>query len=537
MIEPCIPADEAQRLTALRTLDILDTPPEARFDRITRIAQRLFDVPIALVSLVDADRQWFKSRAGLDATETPRNISFCGHAILDQAVFYVPDASLDPRFADNPLVTTAPDIRLYAGAPLAVTDGHRVGTLCVIDNRPREFSDDELQALRDLADLVQDELQSMRLSSALATVRDHELRLRAILDNIPEGVVTLSRDGTILSANPSVERLFGYTGAQLAGKSVATLFADPLQEKCMAGFADWIQTLASTKNGRGGDIPGLRANGNEFPMYLALSETSFREQPVFIAVMQDITERKRLEHLKNEFVSTVSHELRTPLTSIRGSLGLIAGGQAGALPDQARQLVDIAARNSERLVRLVNDILDVDKIKSGKLELSLAEHDLQSLIEQAVEANQGFADEFGVEIELGQKAAGVHAMVDADRFLQIVTNLLSNAIKVSSKGEPVRLDMTQRGDTVRIAVTDRGPGVPEAFRGQLFERFTQADESNTRSNGGTGLGLSIAKALVDRLKGHIDFTTSPQGSTFYFELPITTVTDLSVDTLQAAPAR
>lgn len=161
---PALPENEAQRLQALRRRSILDTPAEERFDRLTRLAKQMFGTPIALVSLVDADRQWFKSPQGLDACETGRDISFCGHAILDKDIFEVIDARLDPRFADNPLVVGPPNIRFYAGAPLSTPEGYRIGTLCVIADRPRQLTAEERQALRDLADCVEEEINQITLA-------------------------------------------------------------------------------------------------------------------------------------------------------------------------------------------------------------------------------------------------------------------------------------------------------------------------------------------------------------------------------------
>ena len=162
---PSKPADEAERISTLRALNILDTSPEERFDRLTRLAKRLFGVPIALVSLVDEDRQWFKSRQGLSASETPRDVSFCGHAILGSDVFLIPDAAQDPRFHDNPLVTDAPFVRFYAGCPLTVPNGSRLGTLCLIDREPREFSEEDLDLLRDLARMAEQELAAVQLAT------------------------------------------------------------------------------------------------------------------------------------------------------------------------------------------------------------------------------------------------------------------------------------------------------------------------------------------------------------------------------------
>jgi GAF domain-containing protein len=164
---PAIPADESERLAALRALELLDTPSEERFDRITRTACRLLDVPVSMVTLVDADRQWFKSCSGYEITETSRDISFCGHTILRASAFVVPDAARDKRFADNPMVTEPPHVRFYAGLPISTLSGHRVGTLCVIDTEPREPSEDDLDALVDMAAWAETEIHRIELSRAL----------------------------------------------------------------------------------------------------------------------------------------------------------------------------------------------------------------------------------------------------------------------------------------------------------------------------------------------------------------------------------
>jgi diguanylate cyclase (GGDEF)-like protein len=163
--EPSIPEGEALRLATLKSLSLLDTPAEERFDRVTRMARRMFGVPIALVSIIDEDRQWFKSRQGIDTCETPRNISFCGHAILGDDIFLIKNALDDERFADNPLVTGHPHIRFYAGCPLRAADGQKLGTLCIIDSEPREFDQEDATALRDLASMVEGELAALRTST------------------------------------------------------------------------------------------------------------------------------------------------------------------------------------------------------------------------------------------------------------------------------------------------------------------------------------------------------------------------------------
>jgi diguanylate cyclase (GGDEF)-like protein/PAS domain S-box-containing protein len=218
VLAPAIPFNEETRLSTLRSLNILDKPPEERIDRLTRLAQRVFDVPIALVTLVDSDRQWFKSSLGLDATETPRSISFCGHAILSDDVFVVPDAALDPRFTDNPLVTSAPHIRFYAGQPLKAKNGSKLGTLCVLDIKPRQPSQTDLDFLIDLAGLVENELNLLDILETKDTdLSQAAERFRTVVDTLAEGVFLGDAEAKIIDCNPSAERIMGKTLAQMKG--------------------------------------------------------------------------------------------------------------------------------------------------------------------------------------------------------------------------------------------------------------------------------------------------------------------------------
>jgi signal transduction histidine kinase len=235
------------------------------------------------------------------------------------------------------------------------------------------------------------------------------------------------------------------------------------------------------------------------------------------------TERKRLDRLKDEFVSTVSHELRTPLTSIAGSLGLLAGKVAGILSEPATRLVEIAHGNSQRLVRLVDDILDIEKLESGRVVFDFRRVEVRSLVEQTVKSIRGFAEAHGVKIRIEEGSAVGEVRADTDRLAQVVTNLLSNAIKFSPADGEVLVAVANEGkiDLVRILVRDHGPGIPADFKSRIFERFAQADATNARRQGGTGLGLSIVKQIVDRLDGEVGFSDAPGGGTiFHVELPI-----------------
>jgi len=950
MKKPDKPDNEKKRLDVLCALDLLDTPAEERFDRLTRIALRHFEVSIALVSLVDTKRQWFKSRQGLDASETSRDISFCGHAILADDIFYIPETLDDPRFADNPLVTGAPFIRFYAGAPLHARSGERVGTLCMIDNKPRHFSAEQLTVLRDLADGVEAELDRTRLleasseASRLAMVAEHtdnaviitdangltewvnkgferisgylleevlgkkpgevlqgrdtdpatvaliseqirggeafsaeilnyhkngtpywlslyiqsvldeagsshfiaiesditerkqsehrmltqnhlldaissvqsrfiqhedtrqsfdemltdllglsaseygfigevkynekggpylktyaltniawnddmqrfydenapggmeftnletlfgavmktgkpviandpandprsgglpkghpalkaflglpvyqgsrmigmvglanrsegydqelveylapfigtigtlieamqneqrrklvsdelgrfkhildktqdmvfmfdgetlqfnylndaaiksmgyseeelhqmylydikpelpekkfkklieplisgqttvmnyetihrrkdgsdfpvattlqliqeddgssgfvaivrditerkahenrlldaEHRMRAVIETVVDGIVTIDSRGMVCSFNPAAEDIFGYSANEVIGRNVNLLMPNPYRTEHDTYLSNYLTSGERKIIGIGREVTGLRKDGATFPMELAVSEMEVSGERMFTGIVRDITERKRLDRMKSEFISTVSHELRTPLTSIRGALSLVLSKAAKELSGKPLRMLEVAERNSERLTLLINDILDLEKIESGRMEFEFGEVNLVSVARQAVLDNEGYAQKHHVRLALGYMPEQAIIYGDDNRLLQVFANLISNAVKYSPENGIVEISVLPRGHSFRVEVRDHGSGIPEAFRNQIFQRFAQADSSNTREKGGTGLGLSITKAIVERHEGQIDFESEPgKGTAFYFDL-------------------
>jgi signal transduction histidine kinase len=239
-----------------------------------------------------------------------------------------------------------------------------------------------------------------------------------------------------------------------------------------------------------------------------------------VGIYSDISRQKQMDNLKSEFVSTVSHELRTPLTSIRGSLGLVAGGVTGELPAQAKTMVDLAYKNTERLLSLINDILDIDKIQSGQMDFNLKLQPLMPLIEQVMAGNAGYAEQYQVKFNLISSLPSVMVNVDGDRLMQVMSNLLSNAAKFSHAGGTVDVAVTRQNQRVHVAVSDHGVGISAAFHERIFQKFTQGDSSDTRHKGGTGLGLNISKAIIEMMHGEIGFVSKVgAGTTFYFILP------------------
>jgi len=295
MQPPEKPGNEDERVDALCGLEVLDTPDEERFDRLTRVARRHFGVDIALVSLVDSERQWFKSRQGLEAEQTPRDISFCGHAILGERVFQVPDARADPRFADNPLVTGAPHIRFYAGAPLHAPGGARVGTLCIIDENPRTFSEEELGLLRDLADTVEAELEREALAQSQQAVQAREEQLKSVLNTAVDAIVIADEGGRVQAFNPAAEAMFGYSGDEIWGESINRLM--PADQ---AGVHDqYLQDFQEHRErrfmGQRREVQGVRRDGTPFPIEIAVSDVEQNGELWFTAIIRDVSERKAAE--------------------------------------------------------------------------------------------------------------------------------------------------------------------------------------------------------------------------------------------------
>lgn len=348
--------------------------------------------------------------------------------------------------------------------------------------------------------------------------RVSEARKAAILEAAPDGIVLVDEAGRLLELNPMAEQVFRVTAGEAVGRDFLSL---ALPASLPASKREEVAAALRVASGQATRLesPCLRADGSTFPAELTLARVPGTGPARFTAFVRDITERKEVERMKNEFISTVSHELRTPLTSIRGSLGLLEGGIVGEIPEEALDMVRIARTNTERLIRLINDILDLEKMEAGKLELKLATLDVHELVEATFSGLKGVADAANVSlravVEEAPKVKG-----DRDRLIQVLTNLVSNAVKFSPAGAEVAVHARPEGlGRVRFSVVDQGPGISEEQRGKLFARFQQLDGSDTRSKGGTGLGLAISQAIVNQHGGGIEVeSVLGQGSTFTFAL-------------------
>lgn len=638
------PPDETLRLEAVRRLELLDTPPEPRFDRIVQAAHRLFEVSMAAISLLDAERQWFKARIGFSLPACPREQSLCHFVLSDRAPVVAEDTLQDPRFAHHPMVQGPPNLRFYAGVPLRSPQGWIVGTLCVAHDRPRTFGPEDRAILEGLGTWAECELlHSQPGTEWIASLQEARARYRGLFQHTSDALfwVEVHPDGSFTYGdnNPAHQHLTGLPNHVLRGRRPDELFPPELASLLEGHYRDAVEARHPIRYEETLDLPGglrhwstelvplfdeagrvihLAGISRDLTEHLKLEEEnrtlaemirrtdngviltdatghvrwvnegftrlsgympeeivghkpgellqgpdtdpatvsrmaralrageSFRVevlnyrkdgqpywnelevQPLrnsqgtltgFIGIEKDITLRKEADRLKEEFLATVSHELRTPLTALQGALGLLLGGATGALMPAQHDLLRVAHQNADRLGHLVNDLLDLQKIESGRMSFDLRVWDLTALSALALETVQPFATTRRVNLRLTPPPTPLLVQVDGDRFQQIAINFLSNAIKYSPPDDTIVLRLVAREDWAWLEVEDHGPGIPETFRPRVFQKFAQAASGNTRIQGGTGLGLSIAKQLTEQMGGRIGFHSVPGRTCFYVGFP------------------
>lgn len=348
-------------------------------------------------------------------------------------------------------------------------------------------------------------------------LHESEHRLHAILDNAAEGILTFDTAGVVVLANRAARQLLGYGGDSLLGQPFWLLFRDA------NGALQLERTAPGTDSGHiFREVLAQRMDGSQFDVGLSLAKMQSDEQMLHIVIIHDLTEKKRVDRLKGEFVSAVSHELRTPLTSIRGSLGLLVGGAIGSIPEAAHKLLVLANENAERLANLINDILDFERLEYGGMLFRMEPHNVLELLTKAVEINGGYAQKFSIHLVLHPpKDPSWQILVDGNRMMQVITNLISNAIKFSLPNGEVEISVELANGEVLIWVIDHGIGISHAFQKEIFKKFSQADGSERRKYAGTGLGLSLSKSMVEKMNGRIGFdSVEGKGARFFVAFPL-----------------
>jgi len=356
--------------------------------------------------------------------------------------------------------------------------------------------------------------------------------LQAILDTTVDSIVTINEGGIVLAFNKASERMFGYQKEEVIGNNVTLLMPEPYSSEHDAYMQDYIRTGRKKIIGIGREAVAKRKDGSVFPVDLAVGEVFIGSTRLFTGIICDITARKKSDVIekeniyldaelkaKGEYVSMLSHELRTPITSVCGTLELLAAEEN--LADKVRELITIAHRNSKRLVTLINQTLDIEKIRSGRTIFEKRPFLVDLIVQEAMIAVQEIARSLDVQLVNATPSSGVQIFSDSSRVVQVLINLIHNAVKFSPAQGVVTLSIQVMGEKLRICVQDEGRGIPEEFQKEIFSPFLQIPNNNSRIAGGTGLGLYICKTMIEQLEGSIGFTSRlGEGTTFYLEFPL-----------------
>jgi PAS domain S-box-containing protein len=537
-MQPPVPPDEQRRLESLWRYAVLDTPPEEAFDVITRLAARLFHVPISLVSLVDQARQWFKSRYGLAINQTSRDIAFCAFAIQSDDVMVIPDARADLRFASNPLVTGAPGIRFYAGAPLITPDGYRVGTLDVMDTVPRDdFTADQRALLAALARLVVIELE-WRLALIQARQTGEQLRaseeaFRRLLDNVPAGIYRTTPGGKVLIANQALVEMLGFPSRQeLLSADVRYLYADPhvrdeyTERLEREGELRNVELLLRRRDGR-----LLRVLENARAVKDAQGNVMYYE-----GVLTDVTETRNLEEQLRQaqkmeaigqLAGAIAHDFNNLLTVITGHCGLLLDRLS--LRDPLRREIEGIRAAAQRGAALTRHLLAFSRrqvLSPSRLDLNVVLTEMSEILRRLIGEN--------IELDFQTDPQPTPVLADRSQIEQVILNLATNARDAMPRGGRLtfRTHLLESERAVMLEVSDTGSGIDPAVQARIFEPFF------TTKPKGTGLGLSTVYGIVKQSGGDISVESIPgAGATFRVRLPAAAFPTVGSEASEADPGR
>lgn len=529
-----IPENEKQRLKSLHRMGILDSGKEARFDRITKIAARIFKVPISTLTLIDEKREWFKSCQGLPKIEGDRAISFCGHALVAKKdVFIVLNALKHPWFFDNPMVIGSPYIRFYAGVPLFSADGQRVGVFCIKDTKTHsKFSKEEKEILKGLAWWAEVELNSHNLSVALSEIKkkkralqESENKNRAVLMSIGDGMAVVDKNMKTVEINPAAQDILGFTKEEAINKIWPNLVNLKTEKKGKISASK--SPLAQAIKGKKivttlADVDGYfyeKKDKTIFPVAITATPIILdKKNSGAVVVFRDISKEKEIGKIKDEFLSLAAHQLRTPLSSTKWTLELLL--EDNSLPEKYKEKLKALYSVNERLINLATTLLNASRIEAGRWQTKKEMANIVEIVNSCCKSLNPSADKKGQKINISVKGDIKEVKIDQTLFREAFNNILNNAINYGDENSVIEVTISAEKENYVIAVNNKGPVIEEKEKENIFQKFQRGTGAQNVKTFGSGIGLFFAKKAIEINGGKIWLeSNSKEGTTFYFTIP------------------
>ncbi len=524
-----IPENDADRVKALNRYFIFNTPSEPSYNKIAQLAKSIFKTPIVHLSFMDADSESIKASIGLGSLlNVDRGESMCALTVFNSELTVFEDALQEPLLNNHPYVHGPFGLRFYAGAPLKTPDGFIIGTLCLVDKQPRQFSDNDREILQNLADVAMEQTE-LRLSTLRETQKQvdtndklsaSEQRLQSILDTMSEGVGIINQDGQMVYANSMAQNILGLSEGEIKERTFYDKKWHNLKVDGTPLDKDEHPMAIVLRTGKPVyDFELALQPENGEPTYISVNAAPIIDPHSGkvtggIGTFMDVTNRRKLQKQKEEFIDIASHGLKTPVTSLKASLQMLDRMKDNLTLERLNKLVSQSNKSLDKLSNLIGDLLDANRISPGHFQLHYPNFKLSEVIEECYKEGQAAA-KHNIVLK-GETEISIYA--DRRQISQVVTNLVNNAAKYAPDSKTIEISVDLREQDIKIAVKDFGPGIPLEKIRDLFERYFSTEYSGPQF---PGLGLYISKEIVEKHGGHMHVdSVLNEGSTFWFTLPI-----------------